>query len=176
MKQLNDTLKEQIKEAIQSAERQSSCEFVAVITQKSGNYRIYAFFVAALSALLIPHLSFWLTDWFSIEKIFQFQMIFFILFMILSQLSVVTNVFVPSAVKHRQADLVAQQSFRKFGLYRTSKRRAILFFVSIDEKYAEIITDIGIDEKISQETWQAVIEKFRLNLKTTSTKYIRDSG
>lgn len=166
MKQLNDTLKEQIKEAIQSAERQSSCEFVAVITQKSGNYRIYAFFVAALSALLIPHLIFWLTDWFSIENIFQFQMTFFILLMILTQLSVITNGLVPSAVKHRQASLVAQQSFRKFGLHRMSNRRAILFFVSIDEKYAEVITDIGIDEKISQATWQAVIEKFRLNLKT----------
>lgn len=166
MKQLNETLKTQIKEAIESAEAQSSCEFVAVITQTSGNYRIYAFFVAALSALLIPHLIFWLTDWFSIEKIFQLQITSFILLMILTQLSVVTNTLVPSAVKQRQAALVAQQSFRKFGLYRTSKRRAILFFVSIDEKYAEIITDIGIDEKISKETWQAVIDAFRQNLET----------
>ena len=86
MKQLNETLKTQIKEAIESAERQSSCEFVAVITQKSGNYRIYAFFVAALSALLIPHLIFWLTDWFSINKIFQWQITSFILLMILTQL------------------------------------------------------------------------------------------
>ncbi|HZF70968.1 TPM domain-containing protein [Sulfuricurvum sp.] len=166
MKQLNETLKTQIKEAIESAERQSSCEFVAVITQKSGNYRIYAFFVVALSALLIPHLIFWLTDWFRIEKIFQWQITSFILLMILTQLSVVTNALAPSAVKHRQAALVAQQSFRKFGLYRTSKRRAILFFVSIDEKYAEIITDIGIDEKVPKETWQAVIEVFRQNLET----------
>lgn len=164
MKQLNDNLKGQIKEAIENAERQSSCEFVAVITQKSGNYRIYAFFAAALSALLIPHLIFWLTDWFSIEKIFQLQITSFILLMILTQLSAITNGLVPSAVKHRQAALVAQQSFRKFGLYRTSKRRAILFFVSIDEKYAEIITDIGIDAKIPPETWQSVIEEFRSNL------------
>lgn len=166
MKQLNEKLKAQIKEAIESVERQSSCEFVAVITQKSGDYRIYAFFVSALSALLIPHLIFWLTDWFDIEKIFQLQITSFILLMILTQLSVVTNGLVPSTVKHRQAALVAQQSFRKFGLYKTSKRRAILFFVSIDEKYAEIITDIGIDTKISTEEWQAVIEEFRQNLET----------
>lgn len=164
MKQLNETLKTQIKEAIENAERQSSCEFVAVITQKSGDYKIYAFFVAALSALLIPHLIFWLSDWFSIEKIFQLQITSFILLMILTQLSVVTNALVPSSVKHRHAALVAQQSFRKFGLYRTSKRRAILFFVSLDEKYVEIITDIGIDAKIPQETWLAVIEKFRISL------------
>ncbi len=166
MKQLNETLKGKIKEAIESAERQSSCEFVAVITQKSGNYRIYAFFFAALSALLIPHLIFWLSDWLSIDKIFQLQITSFILLMILTQLSVVTNGLVPSVVKQRQAALVAQQSFRKFGLYRTSKRRAILFFVSIDEKYAEIITDIGIDAKISTETWQAVIDAFRQTLET----------
>jgi len=166
MKQLNETQKTQIKEAIEIAERQSSCEFVAVITQKSGNYKIYAFFVAALSALLIPHFIFWLTNWFDIEKIFQLQITSFILLMILTQLSVVTNGLVPSAIKLRQSALVAQQSFRKFGLYRTSKRRAILFFVSIDEKYAEIITDIGIDEKVPQEIWQAVIDEFRKNLET----------
>jgi len=166
MKQLNDTLKRHIKEAIENTESQSSCEFVAVITQKSGDYRIYAFFVAALSALLIPHLIFWLSDWLAIRTIFQLQIILLILLMVFIQLSVVMNSLVPSAIKRRQAALVAQQSFRKFGLYRTSKRRAILFFVSIDEKYAEIITDIGIDAKISPETWQAVIEEFRQNLET----------
>lgn len=166
MKQLNDTLKGQIKEAIERAERQSSCEFVAVITQKSGDYRIYAFFIAALGALLIPHVIHWLSDWLSLETLFQLQIVLLILLLVLTQLPSVTNLLVPSSVKRRQAALVAQQSFRKFGLHRTVKRRAILFFVSIDERYVQIIADVGIEAKIPSDTWQAIVEKFRLSLKT----------
>lgn len=168
MKQLNETLKGQIKEAIQSAERNSSCEFVAIITQKSGDYGIYAFFVSAVSALIIPHLILWLTDWLTLGIIFRLQIVLFILLLIITRLPWIANRFVPTAVKRRQATLVAQESFRKFGLHRTSKRRAIMFFVSIDEGYVDIITDVGIEAKIPISKWQVIIEKFRLSLHTKS--------
>lgn len=164
MKQLNETLKKQIKEAIQNSERNSSCEFVAIITQKSSDYGIYAFFVSVLSALLIPHLILWLTDWFTIGDIFRLQIVLFILLVIVTRLPFIAKKLVPNTVMHRQATLVAQESFRKFGLYRTRRRRAILFFVSIDEGYVEILTDIGIDAKIASQRWQSIIENFRVQL------------
>lgn len=168
MKQLNETLKNQIKEAIQNAEKNSSCEFVAIITQKSSDYGIYALFVAALSALLIPHLMLWLTDWLTLGDIFRLQIVLFIVLLIVTRLPFITKQLVPSVVMRRQATLVAQESFRKFGLYRTTKRRSILFFVSIDEGYVEILTDIGIDAKITADKWQPILEKFRHRLHTKS--------
>lgn len=168
MKQLNETLKGQIKEAIQSAEQNSSCELVAIITQKSGDYGIYAFFVSAFSALIIPHLILWLTDWLTLGIIFRLQIVLFIAFLIVTRLPFLSKQLVPKAVMRRQATLVAQESFRKFGLHRTTKRRAILFFVSIDEGYVEIITDVGIEAKIPSSSWQVIIEKFRLRLHTRS--------
>lgn len=168
MKQLNETLKNQIKKSIQSAEKNSSCEFVAIITQKSSDYGIYAFFVSALSALFIPHLMLWLTDWLTLGDIFRLQIVLFIVLLIVTRLPLISKQLVPYTVMRRQATLVAQESFRKFGLYRTTKRRAILFFVSIDEGYVEILTDIGIDAKISSEKWQPILEKFRHRLYTKS--------
>lgn len=166
MKQIDEEVKTQIKEAIENAERESSCEFVTIITQKSGNYRIYAFFVAALSALLIPHLILWLTNWLSVEEVLRQQIVGFIFLMILTQLSFVTNLLVPSTIMQRHASLVAAESFRKFGLYKTKKRRAVLFFVSVDERFATIIADAGIEEKIDPLVWESIIETFRLNLNT----------
>jgi putative membrane protein len=168
MKQLNETLKGKIKEAIQNAEKNSSCEFVAIITQKSGNYGIYAFFVATISALLIPHLILWLTDWLTLGTIFRLQIVLFIVLMIVTRLPFIAKRLVPNVVMRRQATLVAQESFRKFGLHRTTKRRAILFFVSLDERYIEILTDTGIESKVSSEKWEPIIEKFSHHLHTKS--------
>lgn len=164
MKRLNDTLKQKIADAIREAERNTSCEFVSVITQKSSDYSIYAFLIASLGALLIPHLVHFLDDRLSLAMIFRFQIILFIFLMVLTQLSFVSRHLVPSTVMRSRAALVASESFRKFGLYRTKKRRAVLFFVSLDEKYATILTDAGIDEKIPQDIWQKVIDDFRNRL------------
>lgn len=166
MKSLNEAVKERIKQAIQKAEQQSSCEFVAVITQKSGDYRIYAFFFSALFALIVPHLLLWLIDWFTIEFVFRFQIVLFVLLLIITHLAKLNNLLVSKKVKFRQASLIATESFRKFGLHRTKKRRSLLFFVSLDEGFVTIITDIGIDAKISVETWQEIIDTFRQNLET----------
>lgn len=171
MKQLNETLKGQIKEAIINAEKNSSCEFVTIITQKSGDYGIYAFFVSSLSALIIPHLMLWLTNWLTLGAIFRFQIVLLIILLVVTRMPFVMKKLVPHAVMRRQAALVAQGSFRKFGLHRTSKRRAILFFVSIDEGHVEIITDVGIDAKIPADKWQSIIEKFRISLHTKNIGY-----
>lgn len=166
MKRLNEEYKQQIADAIREAERQSSCEFVSVITQKSGDYRSYAFFAAALGALLLPHIVHSLYAAFGLETMFRMQIVLFIILMVLTQLSFITRNLVPSSIKRSQAALVAAESFRKFGLYRTKKRRAILFFVSLDEKFATIVTDIGIDERIPPQTWQALINDFRQKLES----------
>jgi putative membrane protein len=166
MKQLNEQLKERIKAAILHAEQNSSCEFVTIITQKSGNYQIYPLFFATLGALLLPHLLFWINDGQESVFLFQVQIIVLIVFMVLAQLPFFLTHLVPSRVKHKQASLVAHQSFHKFGLYRTKKRRAILFFVSIDERYAHILTDTGIDALIDPAIWQTIIDDFRHTVTT----------
>lgn len=168
MKRMNDALKEQISEAITEAERHSSCEFVSVITQKSGDYRIYAFFAATLGALLIPHVIHMFSAAIALEVILRLQIVLFIVLMVLTQLSFATRNLVPSAIKRRQASLVAAEAFRKFALDRTRKRRAILFFVSLDEQYATILTDSGIDAKIPIQAWEEIVEEFRGHLRTNS--------
>lgn len=174
MKQLNETLKEQIKQAIRAAEERSSCEFVAVITQKSGDYRIYAFFFSALVALIVPHLLLWLGDWFTIGFVFRLQIALFVILLIVTHLAKLNNWLTPGGVKKHQAALVAAESFRKFGLHRTASRRAVLFFVSIDEGYVEIIADVGIEAKIPSDTWRPVIEKLRhrLSVKNVGQGYL----
>jgi putative membrane protein len=174
MKPLTEELKGQIKEAILHAEQNSSCEFVTIITQKSGNYQIYALFVATLGALLLPHLLFWMNEGMGSVFLFQLQIIMLIIFMVLAQLPFFITHLVPSRVKRHHASLVAHQSFHKFGLYRTKKRRAILFFVSIDERYAHILTDIGIDAHINPVVWHTIIDDFRrtITTKTVAQGYL----
>jgi len=66
----------------------------------------------------------------------------------------------PQNYKHQKASLYAKEQFNNLGLNRTKTKQAIMFFVSLDEKYVEIITDKEISKKIPDEFWQQLVQEF----------------
>ncbi len=71
----------------------------------------------------------------------------------------------PKAYKYEKASFNAKQEFSNLGLRQTETRQAIMFFVSIDEKYVEIITDKEIKEKIDNSFWQNIVKEFIKDVK-----------
>jgi putative membrane protein len=43
-------------------------------------------------------------------------------------------------------------------LHTTTGRTGVLLFVSVAERYAEIIADKGIDERVAPGTWKGIID------------------
>jgi len=65
--------------------------------------------------------------------------------------------FVPHRQRYRQAHDNAMRQFLGRNIHITTKRTGVLLFVSLAERYAEVVADAGINEKVPQETWNAVV-------------------
>ena len=63
----------------------------------------------------------------------------------------------PGFVKRRRAHDVALREFTARGLTRTRGRTGVLLYVALQERYAEIVADTGIDGRVEPETWRGII-------------------
>jgi len=150
----------EIKAAIEAAERRTSGEFVAVVARVSDTYRSVALLWAAGLALILPaplllfgHLRF--------LHIYQLQIFAFILLTLLFEfLPGLHLALVPKRLRHARASRLAHAQFYEQGVHLTREHSGVLLFVSMAERYVEIVADQGIHEKIGEARWQAVVAAF----------------
>ena len=53
---------------------------------------------------------------------------------------------------------MALREFTARGLSRTRQRTGVLLYIAIQERYAEIIADSGIDGRVEQAVWDEIVE------------------
>jgi putative membrane protein len=66
---------------------------------------------------------------------------------------------VPRAVLHERAHARAVEQFLVQNLHTTEGRTGVLIFVSVAERYAEILADAGIHRKVAEGTWQTIVDE-----------------
>lgn len=160
MKRLNQTQKELIAQAIDEAEQHTSGELVAVLAQSSDDYLYIPILWAALIALAVPGilmLSGWSIDF---VRIYQYQVGAFILLTLLFHWPPLKMSLIPPPVKKARAASRARDEFITLGLHNTSNRGAIMIFVSVAERYVEILADHGVAEKVSDDVWVELVNDF----------------
>lgn len=147
--------------AIHAAEKNTSGEFVAVVARASDHYILLPLLWSAIIALLFPgacRLGGLSMSW---VHLYQIQLLIFIVLTILL-LSVpgLHLQLIPRHVKHAHASRLAQAQFYVQGVQLTAHHSGVLFFVSLAERYVEIVADKGIHERLGEEHWQGIIDKF----------------
>jgi putative membrane protein len=147
-----------IAEAIAAAERATSGEIVAVVARESGTYLFAPILYAALIALLIPWPFIYLT-WFPVQWIYLAQLVGFALIALALSPRRLRLALVPRSMKHERAHRRAVEQFLVQNLATTKGRTGVLIFVSIAERYAEIIPDAGISAKVPESEWQAIVDR-----------------
>ena len=153
---VSDTDKQRIIAAIREAERKTSGEIFCVIARKTSDYRLYPFTLAAGLSLLVPlPLVLW-SDW-PASAIYSTQLVVFILLNFILRLPAIRFRIVPRQRKHDRAHAEAMSQFLAHGLDKTSQRTGVLIFAAAAERYAEIVADAGINEKVSPEVWNGAI-------------------
>jgi putative membrane protein len=134
---------------------------VAVVAHASDHYVVLPLLWSAILALLFPGAC--LLAGVSVRwvHIYQIQLLIFIVLAILL-LSVpgLHLKLIPARVKHARASLLAQAQFYLQGVQLTAHHSGVLFFVSLAERYVEIVADKGIHEKLGEEHWKGIIDKF----------------
>jgi putative membrane protein len=153
--------KARITGAIHAAEKNTSGEFVAVVARASDHYILLPLLWSAIIALLFPGACMLARLSISWIHLYQIQLLIFIgLAIVLLSVPGLHLRLIPRHVKHAHASRLAQAQFYVQGVQLTAHHSGVLFFVSLAERYVEIVADKGIHERLGQEHWQGIIDTF----------------
>jgi putative membrane protein len=154
---LSDADRARIIEAIRAAETRTSGEIYCVVTRACGGYRVFPLAYASTIALLVPLPLIQLTAW-PATLIYLAQLVAFLAVLYLATREGVRYRLVPRRTRHARAHQEALRQFGAHGLQHTELRTGVLIFVSFAERYAEVIADAGIDQKVSPEVWHDCVK------------------
>jgi putative membrane protein len=153
---ISDDDKERVAEAIASAERNTSGEIVAVIAADSSSYLHAPFLWAALVALAVPWpFVYW--TWWPIQHIYLLQLGVFAALSVVLMYEPLRLALVPRSVKQARAHRRAVEQFLVQNLHTTQGRTGVLIFVSAAERFAEILADAAIHQKVPEDTWKEIV-------------------
>jgi putative membrane protein len=149
--------RERVAAAIHEAEAHTSGQLVCVLAHASSDYAYVPILWASVLALFAPWPLIALTPW-SVERIFLLQIVVFIIAASIFSLAPLRVALVPRAARRAQAHRTALEQFVVRRIAHTKNRTGILIFVSLAERYARIIADEGIAQKVPNSEWQAAID------------------
>ena len=154
---ISEAEKLDIENAITKAENKTSAEIVAVIAPASGGYYYIPYMWGALVALAVPWpLIHW--TWMPVQTIYVIQLAVFAALTLLLHYPDLRFALVPRSVMRKRAHQRAMQQFVAQDIYTTKGHTGVLLFVSVAERYAEIIVDREVHEKVPDEEWQGIID------------------
>jgi putative membrane protein len=164
---MSETDKARVAEAIRAAEAKTSGEIFCVVALQSGSYRLVPMAWASGLALLVPLPLIYLPGFAGTPAatIYLVQLLAFILFAVGLSRPGIRFFLVPRSMKHERAHAAALRQFWAHGLHNTQNRTGVLIFASQAERYAEIVADANINEKVSPEVWQQAVDALISNIK-----------
>ena len=92
------------------------------------------------------------------QWIFAIQLMVFAALLALLYPKAIRLSLVPSQVERQRAHRRAVEQFLTQNMTATAERTGVLIFVSVAERYAEVIPDTGIAQKVPAATWQDVVD------------------
>lgn len=142
--------------AIRDVEARTAGEVFCVIARHSSDYRLVPIAWAAGLALFVPLPLLLLTDW-PARWIYLAQLVVFLIAAIVLSHPVPRFRVVPRRTLEDRAHAEAMRQFHAQGLDKTEHRTGVLIFASAGERYAEIVADAGINEKVSPAVWDDAV-------------------
>jgi len=150
--------KVQISDAIRRAEQKTSGETVCVVARSSSDYGYVPLVWSTLSALGTPWPLIEFTE-LAVQRIFIIQLLTFAASTLLLSIPRLRMWLVPRVVKRQRALRAAMDQFIIRGMARTREHTGVLIFASFAERYARIITDVGIAEKVPSQSWKRAVDR-----------------
>ena len=157
---LTEREKQQIAAAIAAAEHKTQGEVVTVITRCSDDYRYIPLLWAALLALLVPGILSAFENPLPGDMAYLAQICTFLGAAVLFNWLPLKMRLIPGKVKSLRAHRLAREQFFTQNLHMTRERTGVLLFVSVGERYVEIIADQGINTVVAEEAWQSIVNGF----------------
>ena len=136
-----------------------------MVSKRSASYKYIS---SLLSISILTFLSIILVVFTEASSLLLLEIqlfVFIFLYLLFEKFDNIIMLILPKAYKYNIAKEYANKQFSNLGLNRTKTNQALMFFVSLDEKYVEIIADDTISSKISNEYFQEIVDEFILDVK-----------
>ncbi|TPK19124.1 TPM domain-containing protein [Mesorhizobium sp. B2-5-9] len=153
---------ERIAAAIRAAEAQTDGEIYCVVAHASDGYLAPAALMATLGMLVVSlAVAYGLEAWW-----LTIRLPHFVIAQLLAMACVLALLWtlpglrihmVPRRLRYQAAHANALKQFLARNVHRTTARTGVLIFVSIAERYAEVLADSGIAAKVGQHVWDGVV-------------------
>ena len=161
---LTEEERTRVTEAIRAAEEKTAGEIYCVLARASDSYFFPAAFFVVLSilvvsfpaALLLHH--WWIAlslPWFVAAQLAALGSAL----LVLKFLPGLRIYLVPRGLRYRRAHDHALRQFFGRNIHLTKERTGVLIFVSLAERYAEVVADAGINARVPQERWNTAVER-----------------
>ena len=159
---LSDAEHEAVAKAIQTAEMHTDGEIYAVLARRSDDYFAAAGFAVSFAAIIAACLTALALHYFWV----QISVEDFALALAAAYLCALTVLWLVPGVRlwlvsrrtqYDRAHLNAQSQFLARNIHLTKRRTGVLLFVSLAERYAEVVADEAIDLRVKQEEWNGIV-------------------
>jgi putative membrane protein len=155
------TWKAELESLIQSAEKQTSVEFVLVHREKSSNYRSFRLSLSLVSFILVSWgglLLYDLTHWEEFERqILHTSLTSGILvglgIWILTRVPGVLRFLLLPSVLRKSVERGAELAFLEYEVFATRERSGVMIYISELEHAVQVIADQGLLPKIPEPVW-----------------------
>ena len=150
--------------AVEAAEQQTAGEIVPMVVSASYHYPmadvIGGVTLALPAALLLTPLVggwFWIGNW----NLWLFLGLFTLLFLagqlLVRRWAALKRLFISEREIDEEVEEAAVSSFFKKGVHRTREATGVLIFVSLFEHRVWLLADRGINGKVAQDQWDAIV-------------------
>ncbi len=149
--------------AIGAAEKRTDGEIYCVLAHASDGYFFPAALVAVLGILLAGLvLGFALEAWWLSIRLTHFAAAQLLAaaaaLLLLWAMPSLRIRLVPHRLRFEAAHANASRQFLAHNIHLTRSRTGVLIFVSLAERYAEVVADSGIDERVGQSVWDDAVQ------------------
>ena len=152
-----------ISEKLKNLDNLNSINFETIFTKTSSDYKFEISIFTISCSFLISFLLI-IFYYFSALELIQIQLIIFLgIYLFLTNFNNFFIKILPKNYKNLVASKNAQNQF--YNLKQNTKKQSIIFFISFEEKYVEIITDDEISKTIPNSHWQNIIDEFVISIK-----------
>ena len=157
---LSEVDKRRIAEAIRKVEATTSGELVTVIARAADQYLYIPLLWASVIALAVPGVIWYVKPEVRFVVLYSAQLGSFLGLALLFRWTPLKMRLIPKWVKHHRASRLAREQFFVHGLHMTRERTGVLLFVSVAERYVEVIADRGINDKVKADAWKEIVAEF----------------
>lgn len=155
---------EALADRIRAAEARTRGEIYCVVARASDGYFYPAAFMLTLGLVVTSiAVAFWLDrSWLGLSHpVFAAAQAtaFAVMLLVLRAAPRLRILLVPRRLRYRRAHDNAIKQFLAHNVHMTDQRTGVLIFVSLAERYAEVVADSGINAKVGQEEWNGIVAR-----------------